>query len=43
LLVGNLSDVCIDLVDGQAGAAFQISAILNLNGPLVTSGKLDVV
>ena len=43
LLVGHLSDVGIDLVDGQARAAFQIAAILNLNGPLVASGKLNVV
>ena len=43
LLVGHLSDVGINLVNGQTRAAFQIAAVLNLNGPLVASGKLNVI
>ena len=43
LLIGHLPNVCVNLVDRQTRAAFQISTVLNLNGPLVASGKLNVV
>jgi hypothetical protein len=43
LLIGHLPNVCVNLVDRQTWAAFQVSTVLNLNGPLVASGKLDVV
>jgi hypothetical protein len=43
LLVSDLTDVSINLVDGQAGPSLYVSAVLNLDGPLVASGKLDVL
>ena len=43
LLVRYLTDVRINLVDGQARTGFNVAAVLNLDRPLVASGKLNVV
>ena len=43
LLVSHLPDIRINLVNGQAWAGFQVAAVLNLNRPLIASGKLNVV
>ena len=42
LLVGDLAHIGVDLVDGQTGARFQVAAVLNLDGPLIATGKLQV-
>ena len=42
LLVGHLTDVGINLVDGQARPRFKVTAVLNLHRPLVARGKLQV-
>ena len=42
LLVGDLAHIGVNLVDGQAGAGFQVAAVLNLDRPLVARGKLQV-
>ena len=43
LLVGDLPNVGINFVDGQAWSGFNVAAVLNLNGPLVACGKFNIV
>ena len=42
LLVGDLANVGVNLVNRQARARFQVAAVLNLDGPLIATGKLQV-
>ena len=43
LLVCDLPNVRINFVDGQARTGFNVAAVLNLDRPLVASGKLNIV
>ena len=43
LLVGDLANVGVNLVDGQARPGVKVSAVLNLHRPLVAGSELQVI
>ena len=43
LLVGDLADICVDLIDRQARPSLEIAGVLNLDRPLFAGCELDVV
>ena len=42
-LVHNLAHIGIQFVDGETRSSLKVSGVLNLDGPLVTCGKLQVI